>query len=55
MGFLAVIGIIYIIVRLAKEASDDAWLREQARKDGLDFYASSTGLKDIKTNKPYRK
>lgn len=53
MTGLFLIGvIIYVLVRVGKEASDDAWMREQARKDGSSFYYSSTGCRDTKTRKP---
>lgn len=54
-GLLVVIGIIYIIVRVAKEKSDDAEVRRHAESVGLPYYASSDGFRDVKTNKKYYK
>lgn len=55
MGILAVITIFVIIFNLLKDAITDAHCREYARKMGLDFYASSTGLRNTKNGEKYYK
>lgn len=55
MGILAVITLIVIIYNLSKDAIADAHCREHAREVGLDFYASSTGLRNTKTGEKYYK
>lgn len=55
MGILAVITVIVIIYNLSKDAIVDTHCRDYARKIGLDFYASSTGLRNTKTGEKYYK
>ena len=53
--FLVIIGIIIVVVNLCKDANGDAEVREHARRNGLDFYASSTGLRRVDDNTKYYK
>lgn len=46
-----VIAIIYFGGRMLKEYLDDVEIRNEAIKRGWDEYPSSTGTRDIKTNK----
>ena len=48
---ILLIAILYFGYRLAKEASQDAQIRNQCRSQGYDTYPSSTGLRDMKTGK----
>ena len=48
---LLLIAIIYVVYRLAKEAAEDAQIRNTCRSRGYDTYPSSTGLRDMKTGK----
>ena len=52
---LLVVGIIVVIVNLCKDAKEDAECRRHAQQIGLDFYASSTGLRNTKTGEKYYK
>ena len=52
---MLVIGIIVVIVNLCKDAKGDAECRRHAQQIGLDFYASSTGLRNTKTGEKYYK
>lgn len=54
-GLLVVIGIAIVVFHLCKDASDDAACRKHAQEHGLEFYASSTGLRNTKTGKKYYK
>ena len=53
--FLFIITIIYVLFRITGEKQNDADVRKHAIDNGLPFYASSTGLRDTKTNKKYYK
>ena len=48
---ILLIAILYFGYKLAKEASEDAQIKNQCRIKGYDTYPSSTGLRDIKTGK----
>lgn len=48
---LILIGIIYIIYHLVKEAAEDEQIRQWCARQGYDTYPSSTGMKDMKTGK----
>ncbi len=48
---LVLIGIIYIIYHLVKEAVEDEQIRQWCARKGYDTYPSSTGMKDMKTGK----
>ncbi len=48
---LIVIAIIYFGIKLIGEAIEDSQMKEWSKQQGFDTYASSTGLKDIKTGK----
>lgn len=50
-GLLFIIAIIYILYQVLKEKKVDSEVKNAARKNGQDWYASSTGIRDIKTNK----
>ena len=54
-AFLVIIGIVIVVVNLCKDAKVDAECREHARQNGLEFYASSTGLRNTKTGEKYYK
>lgn len=49
---IAILFILYIIIKLAIAAYEDAELRNMARRKGYNVYASSTGVKRVKDNKP---
>jgi hypothetical protein len=48
---LVLIGIIYFGYQIIKAAIDNAEMKEWSKRNGLDFYSSSTGLRDVKTDK----
>ena len=48
---IIVVGIIYILYHLIREANEDGYLRDAARRNGSDWYPSCTGFRDVKTNK----
>ena len=48
---IIVIGIIYILYQVIKAACEDSYVKDTARRNGMDWYASSTGIRDIRTNK----
>ena len=52
---LLLIGVIVVAYNLCKDASSDADCRRHAKERGLDFYASSTGLRNTKTGEKYYK
>ena len=52
---LLVIGIGIVIYHLCKDSASDAACRKHAQENGLDFYASSTGLRNTKTGEKYYK
>ncbi|MBQ8246896.1 MAG: hypothetical protein IJZ42_07165 [Lachnospiraceae bacterium] len=52
---LLVIGIGVVIYHLCKNAIDDAEVRDHARKNGMEWYASSTGLRRTDDNTKYYK
>ena len=54
-ALLLVVGIVVVVYNLCKDAKGDAECREHARKLGLDFYASATGLRNTKTGEKYYK
>lgn len=50
---LFILAVIYVGYKLIKEWLDDVEMRDIARKNGWDTYASSTGLKYTDTNEKY--
>jgi len=54
-GLLVVIGIGAIVYHLCKDSTADVACRKHAQENGLDFYASSTGLRNTKTGEKYYK
>ena len=48
---LIVIGIVYVLYQVIKVACEDSYVKDAAIRNGMDWYASSTGIRDIKTNK----
>ena len=52
---LLVVGIILILYHLCKDSASDVACRRHAQEHGLDFYASSTGLRSTKTGEKYYK
>lgn len=52
---LLIIGIGIVIYHLCKNSVSDAACRRHARRNGLDFYASSTGLRRVDDNTKYYK
>lgn len=50
---IIILAIIVIGGRLFKEWLDDIEVREHAKRIGLNYYASSTGLRYVDDNKPY--
>ena len=54
-GLLVVIGIWAIVYHLCKDSTADVACRKHAQENGLDFYASSTGLRNTKTGEKYYK
>ena len=53
--FLFIITIIFVLYKITGEKRTDEEVRKHAIDNGLPFYASSTGLRDVKTNKKYHK
>ena len=51
--WIIVLAIIVIGGRLIKEWLDDMDVRQDAVSRGLDYYASSTGLRYVDNNKKY--
>lgn len=47
------IAIIYFGYQLIKETNEDIKMRQWAISKGYDSYPSNTGLRDVRTNKPY--
>lgn len=47
-GFLAALG---VGSKLIKEKADDLYVKDNSIKNGSNFYASSTGIRDVKTNR----
>ena len=54
-GLLLVIGIVIVIYNLCKDSASDAACRKHAQEHGLEWYASSTGLRNTKTGEKYYK
>lgn len=52
---LLIIGIGIVIYNLCKDAIGDAEVRDNARKNGMEWYASSTGLRRVDDNTKYYK
>ena len=50
---MILIAIIYFGYQLIKETNQDIEMRQWAISKGYDSYPSSTGLRDVRTNKPY--
>ena len=50
---LILIAIIYFGYQLIKETNEDIEMRQWATSKGYDSYPSNTGLRDVRTNKPY--
>jgi len=53
--FLLVIEIVIVVYHLCKDAIGDAEVREHARRNGMEWYASSTGLRRVDDNTKYYK
>ncbi len=50
---IILIAIIYFGYQLIKETNEDIEMRQWAINKGYDSYPSNTGLRDVRTNKPY--
>ncbi len=50
---MILIAIIYFGYQLIKETNQDIEMRQWAISKGYDSYPSNTGLRDVRTNKPY--
>ncbi len=48
---IILIGIIYVLYQLIKAAGEDAEIKRWCQSKGYDTYPSSTGLRDVKTDK----
>lgn len=48
---IIIFAVIYFGIKLIKNYAEDCDMREFSRKNGLDFYASTTGLRSTKSNK----
>ena len=49
---IAILFILYIIIKLTITTYEDAELRNMARRNGYNVYASSTGVRHVSDNKP---
>ena len=49
---VTILVILFIIIKLAIAAYEDAELRNMARRKGYNVYASSTGVRRVNDNKP---
>ena len=54
-ALLLVVGIGLVVYPLRQDSRTDAACRKHAQEIGLDFYASSTGLRNTKTGEKYYK